>query len=88
MYARLVREMDLPIKTIRDGALSPIRNQRLLQEVVSSVKIRVFDLTYGDIVQQVETEDLKSFQCGFESHYPYHKLLFSGFFSDFLAKRK
>ena len=27
---------------------------------------------YGDIVQQVETEDLKSFQCGFESHYPYH----------------
>ena len=56
-----MREMNLPVKTARGGALSPIRNQRLLQEVASSVKIRVFDLTYGDIVQQVETKDFNVF---------------------------
>ena len=35
---------------------------------------------YGDIVQQAETEDLKSFQCGFESHYPYQVFSYTTYF--------
>ena len=33
---------------LRGGALSPIRNQRLLFEANSSVKIRVFSLVMGE----------------------------------------
>ena len=31
------------------------------------------DAEYGGISQQDEEVDLKFIQCGFESHYPYHK---------------
>ena len=44
-----------------------------LYEDNSSVKIRVLSPPHGGISQQDEEVDLKFIQCGFESHYPYHK---------------
>ena len=43
----------------RGGALSPIRNQRLLFEATSSVKIRVFSLIYALVVQPEADRGLK-----------------------------
>ena len=57
---------------LRGGALSPIRNQRLLFEATSSVKIRVFSLALRGCIPTAEKVDLKFIQCGFESHHPYH----------------
>ena len=61
-------------KASRGGALSPQDAiKETLYEDNSSVKIRVLSPPHGGISQQVEEADLKFVQCGFESHYPYHK---------------
>ena len=71
----------------RGGALSTIRNQRLLIEATSSVKIRVFSLALWGCIPTAEKVDLKFIQCGFESHHPYQPILVVSSFHDKAERR-
>ena len=51
------------------------------------MKTRVFDLINGHVAQQVEAEDLKSSQYGFESHRGYQFVQFIILLSDKAERR-